>query len=120
MKKSLAILSTLTATLFFSGCATILDGKQQTLNLTSNVPHQITLNNEVYQAPAIILIDRPKKDGIIKIEDCQKQFLLKKQINNTFFVNLLSGGPFGSTTDSISGAMWEYDNTNVDVSCPND
>jgi len=116
-----SILSTLTATLFFSGCATIVDGKQQQLNLVSSKPHQVSINGQIFQAPSMITIDRPKeKLTTATVSDCNKKVLLKRKMNGQFWGNILFGGLPGSTTDSATGAMWEYDNTNVDVNCPND
>ena len=121
MKKSLAILSTLTATLFFSGCATIVDGRQQQLNLISSKPHQVVIHGQIFQAPSMITIDRPKKKlTFATVSDCNKTVMLKRKMNGQFWGNILFGGVPGSTTDSISGAIWEYDNVNIDVSCPND
>ncbi len=41
---------------------------------------------------------------------------LNKKINTVFWVNILSGGVFGSTTDYASGAMYEYEPSTYMVS----
>ena len=54
---------------------------------------------------------------MVKVENCNKDILLKKEINPTFYVNILSGGAFGSTTDYSTDSMWQYDSTNLNVDC---
>ena len=61
-----------------------------------------------------------KKVNTLKISKkgyMSKSFALNTEIESTFWVNLLSGGPFGSTTDSATGSMWKISpNTyNVDL-----
>ncbi|WP_210534641.1 hypothetical protein [Thermosulfurimonas marina] len=104
-----------------SGCATILSGKTQKINVTSTgkTGVKFEIDGQTYSTPAIVTLERENKDKIIKILDpecTQKQYLLNKKINPVFFVNLLSGGVFGSTTDYVSNAMWQYD-SNVNIQC---
>jgi len=40
----------------------------------------------------------------------------EKSVDPKFFVNILSGGSFGSTTDYSTEKMWKY-NENVVISC---
>lgn len=118
MLRNVAILGlSLGATLLLSGCATILDGKTQKINLESKKQQEVEINGQVYNAPGIIELDREDRDAILKVKECDKNILLKKEVNPTFFVNVLSGGAFGSTTDYSSKSMWKYDQTNVKVDC---
>ena len=120
MKKTLLLGVTAGAMVMFSGCATILDGDTQKISVNSNPAQHVKfeLDGKQYTTPSIILLKREKKDKIINIEDnkCKKQVLLNKKINPTFFVNILSGGALGSTTDASTGAMWKYDD-NVNIDC---
>lgn len=116
-KNTLFIGSLIGASMLFSGCATILDGKTQKINLDSKKEYKVDINGQEYTSPGIIELKRSDKDGILKIKECEKQMLLKKEVNPTFFVNLLSAGAFGSTTDYSTDAMWKYDQDNVKVSC---
>lgn len=121
MRKIFVLVMILIATIAFSGCATILSGTSQKVNVVSegkkNVKFEI--DDTIYKTPVIITLKRKNKDEIIKVLDpecSQKQILLRKKINPVFFVNLLSGGVFGSTTDFATNAMWEYDE-NVQITC---
>ncbi len=117
MKKSLILVLPLVGVMLFSGCATILDGKTQTINLTTSKPKTVDVNGQQFSAPGVVTVQRSNKDAIVNIKECNKQILLQKSVNPTFFVNILSGGAFGSTTDYSSDAMWKYDQTNVNVDC---
>lgn len=122
MKRKLFVIPlTFAAATLFSSCATILSGTKQKISVNSTGKTGVTfqLDNKTYKTPAIITVKRENEDKVIKVldEDCsQKQVLLNKKINPVFFVNLLSGGVFGSTTDYISNAMWRYDD-NVQIQC---
>lgn len=117
MKKTLVMLIALVSVVVFSGCATILDGKTQTINLTTSKSKTVDINGQQFSAPGVVTVQRSNKDAIINIKECNKQILLQKSVNPTFFVNILSGGAFGSTTDYASDAMWKYDQTNINVDC---
>ncbi|MDD3008684.1 MAG: hypothetical protein AB7U51_09915 [Arcobacter sp.] len=118
MKKNILIAgSILSATFLFTGCATILSGDNQSINLQSKKEQTVSINGQQYTSPNVISLERTDKDAVLKVKDCEKQILLKKEINPVFFVNILSGGVFGSTTDYASDSMWQYDQTNVNVDC---
>jgi len=59
---------------------------------------------------------RSDKSLIVKSKNCDDQRLLVPKINPVFFVNILSGGVFGSTTDYATDSMWKYDE-NVHLDC---
>ena len=119
MKKSLLVSVSLGTMFMFSGCATILSGKSQKIAVNSNPSNvKFKLDNKEYTTPSIITLKRENKDKIITVDNpkCKKTILLNKKVNPTFFVNILSGGAFGSTTDYTTGAMWKYD-SNVNINC---
>ncbi len=118
MRKSLIMASLVIGTsMMFTGCATIISGDNQNINLQSKKEQTVSIDGKVYTSPSIVSVERTDKDAILKIKDCNKQILLKKEVNPVFFVNILSGGAFGSTTDYASNSMWQYDQTNVNVDC---
>lgn len=116
-KKLLMTSSIICATVLFTGCATIISGDNQNINLQSKKEQIVSIDGKEYTSPAIVSLERVNKDAILKVKDCNKQVLLKKEVNPVFYVNILSGGVFGSTTDYSSDSMWQYDQTNVNVDC---
>ena len=118
MKKSLILSSGIVLSAFlFTGCATIISGDNQNINLQSKKEQTVSIDGKVYTSPSIVSVERTDKDAILKIKDCNKQILLKKEVNTVFFVNILSGGALGSTTDYASDSMWQYDQSNINVDC---
>jgi diacylglycerol kinase family enzyme len=63
-------------------------------------------------------VKRANADKVVKVDtpDCAKETLLAKQVDSKFFINVLSGGALGSTTDYASEEMWKYDD-NVVIQC---
>ena len=118
MKKLIPVML-LFCTFSFAGCATILSGKTTKINVTTSNNKSATLDirGRTYQIPAIIDIDKTKEDLIIKASgECVGQAFSSKKIETTFWVNILSGGAFGSTTDYASDSMWKYDD-NIEIKC---
>ena len=117
MRKKLLIALPLVSAIMFSGCATILSGTKQAVNVTSSPSGKmVTIAGRTVKTPSIITLERGKDDLILKSDNCGSQKLVSKKINPVFFVNILSGGAFGSTTDYASGAMWQYDE-NINLEC---
>jgi uncharacterized protein YceK len=117
MKKNLLIAMSLSSAILFSGCATILSGKTQNINVTSYPSHQkVQIGSQTVVTPSIVTVKRSKEDLVLRSENCNDQKLLASKVNPVFFVNILSGGAFGSTTDYATGAMWKYDD-NVNLNC---
>lgn len=121
MKKLLSILCMVCVLGFLGGCATILSGDTQKINVTTEASkkYNIKIDGQKYAVPSIIELRRENKDKILTVEECpDQQVLLHKEINPVFFVNILSGGVFGSTTDYASDSMWKYQPENVNIKCP--
>ena len=115
MNKKLLIALPLLGAIMFSGCATIVSGTKQQVNIASNPTNkEITIGTHTVRTPALIEIEKGE-DFIVKSEDCNQK-TLPKQINLWFFGNILSAGFLGSTTDYASGAMWKYDE-NIQIDC---
>ena len=119
MKKTLLVASLMAvgASILFTGCATIISGDTQNINLQSKKEQTVSIDGKMYTSPSVVSVKRTNKDAVLKVKDCNKQILLKKEVNPVFFVNILSGGAFGSTTDYSSDSMWQYDQTNINVDC---
>ena len=106
---------------FLSGCATILSGDKQSINITTDTgkKYSASIDGQKYTVPSIIQLKRENNDKVLTLDECPDQkTLLHKEINPVFFVNILSGGVFGSTTDYASDSMWKYQPENVNVKCP--
>ena len=109
------------SSVFLFGCATILKGSNQPLNVNSNVKGaSVYVNNQkVGTTPFTGTIER-KKEQHLKVSKPgyeTRTLMLDSSIESVFWVNILTGGVFGSTTDFASGSMWKISpNTyNVDL-----
>ena len=102
------------------GCATILNDETQQINVASSTGEKFkfSVDGQSFEGPAIVAVTRAKADKFIVSEspNCVKQTLLPSKIDGKFFINILTGGVFGSTTDYSTEEMWAYD-TSVVVSC---
>jgi hypothetical protein len=113
MKTALIAGSFLWFALTLGGCATILSGSTQTLTVNANVPGaQVTLNGVPLGVTPLIVTMKRGQEGVLSVQmpgHVPFQAPLAKKINGIFWVNILSGGPFGSTTDYSTGAMYAYE-----------
>ena len=117
--KQLIAIALSTSIVLTSGCATILSGDTQMINVTTsnNKTATFTMDGQNFQVPAVINVPRQNKDLIVTTTgDCQGQALAAKSINPVFFVNVFSGGIFGSTTDYSTESMWQYQ-SNLEIKC---
>ena len=105
-------LSILVLAMVSSGCATILDGSSQPVNFNSspNGARMYVNGVEVGTTPLTMLVKRSKTTMILAKKNGyeDQQLLLQTKTNNTFWGNIILGGPLGSTTDYASDAMIEY------------
>ena len=103
-----------------SGCASIINDKTQQVNVTSSTGSDITgtVNGVPFKAPGIVELVRENKNQIFltKTEGCAKETVAEKSIAPAFWVNILSAGSFGSSTDYSTDKMWKYSD-NVVISC---
>ena len=117
MKKQ--IISIIGFTFLISGCATMLDGKTQTINLESAKEYKVSINGRNYISPTTITMKRGEGDKVLRVKECNKNIPIKEEVSPTFFANIISfqGAPFSSTTDAVTNAMWEYDQDNIQIEC---
>lgn len=101
--------------LSLTGCASILNDQTQKINIASsnNTEFKGTINGIPFSAPSIVEVTRTKGDKVILVDNpkCVKQTLLKSKIDGVFWINILTGGTFGSTTDYSTEKMWGYDDS---------
>lgn len=106
--------------LLITGCASILNEKEQRINVATSNGKSVsgTVNGQSFSAPGIVNVTREGKNKVFAVSDpaCAKETVAEKTVDPVFFVNVLSGGPFGSTTDYSTEKMWKYADT-VTISC---
>lgn len=118
MKKStLVLLGMGTSMIMMNGCATIMSGKTQKINLMSEKKQQVKIDGVSYTSPSMINIKRGKEDKVLTVNGCDKKILLKSEMNPAFLGNIIFGGVFGSTTDAATDSMWKYSEDNIAVDC---
>lgn len=106
--------------LTLGGCATILGGKTQLITVNSNVSGAEVLLNDVPlgKTPLTATIKRGQT-GVLRVRADGYQpysIAMNKKISTLFWVNIFSGGAFGSSTDYSTGAMYEYEPSTFMVS----
>lgn len=103
-----------------TGCATIINEKTQRINVMTSTGDKVDINIDgiPFQAPGIASVIRKKGDKIITTSDprCAQSTIVPSSVDTVFFINVLSGGVFGSTTDYVSEKMWKYEDS-VIISC---
>jgi hypothetical protein len=108
------------AAVTLSGCASILNDKTQPINVSSSTGNAIagTIDGVEFTGPGIVNVTRENKDKVLmaSTDGCVKETVLPKKVDSKFFINVLAGGVFGSTTDYSTEKMCRYSETVV-VAC---
>ncbi len=103
-----------------TGCATLINESKQTINVSASngKPVEGTINGIPFKGPVPVEVQRANAELEVKstTEGCAPVTTVKNDISSVFWLNIILGGFFGSTTDYSSGDMWEYDQ-NVVISC---
>lgn len=106
--------------LLMTGCASIINEKTQSVNVSTSSGAKVNgvVNGQAFTAPGTVALVRENKSKIFVTDDakCAKETVAEKTVDPIFFINILSGGPFGSTTDYSNEKMWKY-SENVVISC---
>jgi hypothetical protein len=120
--KTLVILATfVVACCMFSGCASIIHGGNQIVDITSQpTGAMVTIDGKEYgRTPQAISLRRkgrlkgelaPKKEYAVKIAVegyLPYEMKLKRELDAWFFGNLLFGGVIGMIIDAADGAMYK-------------
>jgi len=120
----LAIIALLVTPMLALGCASIMEGKTQSVSFNSEPAGASILINGMPMGvtPATITIKKSDYDNAnvqFKKEGYQdQQATLHTKITGWFWGNIITGGLLGSGTDAISGAMWEYSPDKYFVTMP--
>ena len=106
--------------MLLTGCASILNEETQSINVTTSGNKQISGNvdGKPFTAPGVVSVKREKIARLLTVDTagCTKQTSLPNEVDSKFWINILSGGPFGSSTDYSTGKMWKYQE-NVAITC---
>ncbi|MGJ8632155.1 MAG: adenosine deaminase [Glaciecola sp.] len=121
MFKKIAIVTLISsATLIVTGCASVMTADTQSINITTsnNQPAEVTLDDKTITAPGMVVVLRDGKNKVVKSKapGCDNATVVDKNISGAFFGNIIIGGLPGSTTDSVTGKMWNYVD-DVEVTC---
>jgi uncharacterized protein YceK len=104
-----------------SGCASLMTAEEQSINITTsnNKPAEVVVDDKTVTAPGMVTVLRDGKDKVVKTDTagCDTATPIKKSVTSVFFGNIVVGGLLGSTTDSVTGKMWDYEDS-VEISCP--
>ncbi|MDP1539309.1 MAG: PEGA domain-containing protein [Moraxellaceae bacterium] len=106
--------------LLISGCASIIDGKQQQMTFNSNPQGASVIFNglPIGTTPVITNVQRSNMPVVIRFtKEGYKDYEVSASsgLNNWFWGNIISGGVYGSTTDYITGAMNKFEPGNYMV-----
>lgn len=98
---------------FFTGCASIVDGKLQTVNFSSNPDGATVVFNglPVGKTPVTVPLQRVSGPVVLRFSKegyKDSEIVVNAALNKWFWGNIISGGLYGSTTDYLTGAMHEY------------
>ena len=102
-----------------SGCATILTEETHKINVTttSGETTTVTVDGMSQTVPGVVTVKKENKDKVLVADDAKcTDVNLNKEVESAFFINILSGGVFGSSTDYGSDKMWKYQDS-VSVPC---
>ncbi|MDT0583998.1 adenosine deaminase [Brumicola blandensis] len=117
MKKLLVLAC---ATMMASGCASVMTAESQSINVTTsnNKPAEVTIDDKTVTAPGMVVVLRDGKDKVVKTKTagCDNATVVEKSVTPVFFGNIVIGGLLGSTTDGVTGKMWDYADS-VEISC---
>ena len=121
--KKIALLAL--ATLLISGCATISSSPEQLVNIKTEDGSRLTayVQGKRVVLPTSISVKR-NQGAVVEIHAADNEgynnssLVIPKasDINPWYFGNVIFGGAYGiTTTDPLTGAMWQYNNPNFIV-----
>ncbi len=102
-----------------TGCATIMAGGPDKIAVQTNVPATVYLDGQpVGTTPAVVVLDRSKSQGNIRIEAPGYQPVVlqrSKEIQGWFWGNLCIGGLIGMVIDAVTGDMKKFDDSPINI-----
>ncbi|WP_445775477.1 adenosine deaminase [Shewanella sp.] len=103
-----------------AGCASIVNDKTDEITVTSTSDKSFTavVDGKTFTVPGSVSIARDGEEKVITTSEpgCAPNTSVEKKMDNAFIGNVVTGGPFGSTTDYSTGQMWDYQ-SNVTIPC---
>ena len=96
-----------------SACSSIINSTSQEISFSGNV-NKIKIKQNgmlLCQTPCSVVINRDKNGALIMAEKDGYESVplrLNTKLSVFFWGNIIFGGLLGSTTDALSGGMWEY------------
>jgi hypothetical protein len=119
MKKLFAYVA-MSSVVLMTGCASILNEQTQQINVSASNGKtvQASVDGKSFSAPGVVAVTRAKAGKVVTTNaaGCAPSTALESNVDPKFFINILSGGALGSTTDFATEKMWKY-NDNVVISC---
>lgn len=112
-KKSSYLALVIAGAIISGGCASIVSTSNQNITISSD-PDGATIKIDgmpVGKTPTTVPVKRSSANKMISLEKDgyeTQQIIAAAGTNPWFFGNIVSGGLYGSTTDAISGAAYEY------------
>lgn len=113
MKKiNLILLMAVTIGMLITGCASIMSGTTQQVTFQSSPDGALVKINgkPLGKTPLTMQLDKDKNQTLTVEKEGYKTFTtsMDTRLDSWFWGNVVLGGVFGSTTDSINGAVYEY------------
>lgn len=112
MRTSRAVMTLALATTL-AGCATIINGSTQQITVNSSVEGaEVYLNQTLLGMTPLSTEVKRGQEGTLYVrkEGYQEyRFPVTKKISGAFWINIITGGLYGSTTDYTTGSMYEYE-----------
>ena len=103
-----------------AGCASILNEKTQTINVRTSNNAAITAeaDGKSFTTPGTVTVMRQKAALTVSTTTpgCAATTNVNSEVDGKFWINILSGGFFGSSTDYGTDKMWRYADPIV-ISC---
>jgi hypothetical protein len=110
----LALLST-----FFTGCATIVNGTRQSLNVSSEPNNAEVWLDRSYMGNTPVVVNMTRKDShyiLIKLDGYHPYELkFSKELSGWVFGNIAFGGVIGLAVDAISGGIYVLTPDQIDM-----
>lgn len=107
------VLASLVILLSITGCATIFDGDTQLVTFNSTPSGaQVFVDGQLLGVTPVTASVKRKKGAVLTVKKegyASQTIPMATTMNMTFLGNLVTGGAFGTTTDSASGAINKFE-----------
>lgn len=106
-----------------TGCASIIDGGNQSLSFASNPEGATVYMNGAAIGKTPVTISAKRQSGAQPLRFTKEGYKdvdvqAASTMNPWFLGNIITGGLFGSTTDGMSGAAFKYEQNSYMVTLP--